>query len=812
MTMKENDKPGGGKIHFSDFPPQTIILGLLTAVVMGIYVLARPFWNAYWLPIIIAAIGLISLVLLSFWRGLWRNYRWIVGSTILILLVLINVSWAKSNLGINALEKRQLFQCSIPSSNSILHVEYPPQILYNSQNIPSLSFILWAETADPSSSPSVKINANGFLLGSQISKDSPIQWGKIIETGLPVNGNALTILFLPVSHNLETTIEATFNIENTCANPEKITIILEGKQDAQHRMWATAFLDTGGIIVSLALGVFAALKQLEEEKKRQKVKQVEQRIASFDSDLTYDFSDTLNKHLELTSDWNEWDKAVQDQFRKLYSSSFEEKLWERLLAKTTSEIINDVDFCLQVCMKIFNSEKEKPIPALQQLQSALKRDGQALLSLVRDYPSSAMIAKRIAKNYPTETKTLIMKEWGRDFKDEIKLLARELDFPSDYPLLESLFWRYGAPNQEDRKLKEWLNLHKLSLSPFVDTNTPFTSIPENNENFLVDLTPTGFSFDLPSQKEAYFKFNDPWDLRTAVYSFCKTLPNAVASQSFLALFPPSLLIEFEKESAINLVLHALGEQWLNTIADEPTIFYDLDFHQQKVLARILCWHYGSAHSILARLFNEIDNKYALILNEGQQIDQRVRNKEKKVREFMKKASNWLDGATSAPLHAEEIPHLLDLRPSSTHRTFLLIPSIDLKFRSEISIDPDKYDAVDMIVDRLNIHNYTFIHFYLTDRNWWDIDDEVLKRVINNRIRYCAMQSAEPSEQINTLNDLFIRHDKDEPVEKILARKAFGSPGRMVRLGQKLLLQHVEKYSPDDEDNYKYLHIEDLEAL
>ena len=42
---------------------------------------------------------------------------------------------------------------------------------------------------------------------------------------------------------------------------------------------------------------------------------------------------------------------------------------------------------------------------------------------------------------------------------------------------------------------------------------------------------------------------------------------------------------------------------------------------------------------------------------------------------------------------------------------------------------------------------------------------------------------------------------------ILACKANGSPGKMVRLGQKLLLQHVEKYPPDED-----LHIEDLRAI
>ena len=38
-------------------------------------------------------------------------------------------------------------------------------------------------------------------------------------------------------------------------------------------------------------------------------------------------------------------------------------------------------------------------------------------------------------------------------------------------------------------------------------------------------------------------------------------------------------------------------------------------------------------------------------------------------------------------------------------------------------------------------------------------------------------------------------------------KANGSPGEMVRLGQKLLLQHIAKYPPQED-----LHVEDLIAL
>jgi hypothetical protein len=60
--------------------------------------------------------------------------------------------------------------------------------------------------------------------------------------------------------------------------------------------------------------------------------------------------------------------------------------------------------------------------------------------------------------------------------------------------------------------------------------------------------------------------------------------------------------------------------------------------------------------------------------------------------------------------------------------------------------------------------------------------------------------------VEALESLFAPHS-EEPADLILARIADGSPCKMVRLGQKLLLQHVEKYSPDEP-----LHIKDLLAL
>jgi hypothetical protein len=730
---------------------------------------------------------------------IWRDYRWIIAPAIIILLFLFDTSWAQSMLSTSSL-KKSVFK-STPKDTPQFHMEYPSQILFDDAEPSEIQ--IWADGLG-NCGEEVEISGTELLFAVKPSPDSPIIWREKLTFKFAKNANAVTLLAQPSKPPDSNSLSTQINLESNgrIFDTSDWLIRVESRRDAQIRGWKKNFLDTGGTIVSLITAVFVGIKQLEEEKKRQKMRQVEQAISKLETDAKEDLPKTLQEHWDLTADWNEWDIAIQDQFRKAYAYFIEQKLWDALA--TTTEVSEAIERLLQMSERIFEGEDAESIHILKQIPSSLRQDGKALLALVRDYPESITIAKRIARNYSKEIKDNILREFSSKYKEEIKKIADALDFlPEEYPLLESLFLRYNIIAPLEGKLKEWLNLHRLTRSPFGDANTPFTPLPESNESLLVDLTSTGFSFDRPLDKQVHFKFNDAWDLRTAVYRFCKTIPSAIASKAFLVIVPPFLMIDYEKEIALNIVLHALGEQWLNTIVNEPTAYYDLNVHQQKMLARLLCWHYGSSHSVLARLSKEIDN--TLTSSERQRPNQEER-KEKNAREFLKKAPNWLGGAPSTPLYDEETPYLVDLRPSSTHRTFLLMPSVDLDYRSGISVSPEKYDVFDKIVDRLNIHNYTFAHFYLTDRRWRRVEEDALTRIVNERINQCVIQEDNPADQINSLNDLFSQHEKEE-AEKILAQKADGSPGRMVRLGQKLLLQHMERYPAGEP-----LHIEDLIAL
>ncbi|MBE7536566.1 MAG: hypothetical protein HS124_12660 [Anaerolineales bacterium] len=799
---KNNDKTRGGEIRFSDFRSQIIILGLLTTVVMGGYFLARPFWDIYWLPILITAIGLITLVLLSFWRGLWRNYRWIVGSTILILLVLTNVSWAKSLLSINALEKRQFIQYHIPDSNTILHVEYPSQILYDSQNTPSLMF--WVKTPVPFSSPTLGITAEDLLLGIQASKDSPVQWERIVQKSLPINGDTLTILLLPVSQNPETTKTITLPIEIITAKgsqTKELSIKVEGRLDAQHRKWANAFLETGGIIVSLALGVFAALKQLDDEKKRGKIKQIEQSIASFDADLNNDLSISLNKHLNLIADWDEWDRTLQDQFRARYFSLFDEKhknntaFWNAIADETIDDMRSSVDLCQRVCGRIFNSKGEKPIFVLNQLQSALQQGNQSsldVLTVLKEYPASINIAKIIASAFPPDLKKKTIDDYTSKFLDQIRDLRVELDFPDfeSFPL-QRQFSFYAKDHIFEDRLNAWLETHELDCSPFADADSPFYSVLNGRLLIDTDIAPPGFLLPKPSAQNQILDFSNSWDAGAGLFEYCNALKSNTSLKDaiFFSIIAPSMTENYGTDHTRKLYLHALAEQWIWSLAETPTLFYSLQSEQRDLVGRLIRWH---------------DISPSITAHKNEKFAGRLQEKEKKRQAFpLSGLTAWLSEKDAADLRTEEINALIELQPYPKRSNLFLVPTIDLNPQVERQISGNLHEKFAEQFDWLSAHNSKAVIFSMSAKNRQVV-------ILENLVNQCKIRTRKCSNDKLEFNQLFDAPGS-EP-DKILARKANGSPGRMVRLGQKLLLQHVEKYSPSDKENYEYLHVEDLEAL
>jgi hypothetical protein len=785
---KEDNHTSGVKSFFSNYRSQIIILGVIGIAIVAIAQIFPAFWRDHWIPISVNAAAFGFLTLLSFWKRFWRDYRWLAGSGILILLVLIDFSWGKSILGLNALERRQSVEYVFSQSGAVLQVEYPEKILYDGENTGSLVLLL--TTNAPCQPASITIASSDLFFAIPTSNDTPPQWTKTLTVPLQKDGKAITILIRPAQPASDFTKEAFITVqiphtELTLRSAMPPVIKLESRQDAQRRLWGENLMDTGGIIVSLIIAVFAGIKQLESERKSQRISEIKQAIDDFNTGIINDISKTMHKHHELVGDWNDWDKTLRDQFRDKYASFIEKDLWEAIANKTLEEVKEDVQRLLQICERIFEDKASKPTSTIKLLYNAFQGDARALLSMLKEYPESIGVAKQIARNLPDDLKNEIPEKYKDEFQQEIILLKEELGFPDteSFPL-QSRFRFYAVSSHAETRFAAWLEKHGLRCSPFADADSPNTSIPLD-EKLLIEHVPAGFSLPAFEHTTQNFAFANSWDAGAALFEYARNLPQKIKKETFVAALTHSLIANFGVEQPRHLFLHALAEGWMWTLADAPAIYYSLGKSQRTLAGRLLRWHGGSPSAIVSSLEQILDS----------------RKEEKGIQKFIEHVAAWLENIEANDLRKEEIPALIELRPSSKQQfTRALVSSVNWQISASAKVPPTVYDALERESEWLKSHGWALVCFMISDSNPQMISEDNLTKQCQQRVQICS------NGEVEALESLFAPHP-EEPADLLLARKAAGSPGKMVRLGQELLRQHVKKYSPD-----KPLHIEDLLAL
>ena len=278
MAKNELPQKGGTVFSLRDHVSQIFVLGIVVAFVTLPYFVFPQFWDNYRIPVLITAGGLAILTLFSLGGNLWENYRWIIGPAILILLVLIDATWKKSTLNVDTLAKYQSIDYSIPQSKTSLHVEYPVQVLYDSQNMPTLAF--WLIDPAPCHSQTITVEAENLLFAVHATTDSPLLWEKALEVNLPKDGSELTILLRPTSSlgiTNESRLVITSNNAELRPNQNVIPpyIKLEGKQNAQIRLWLVALLDAGSISIVLGIAIVWLEKQRKDDEDRRRKEEEE---------------------------------------------------------------------------------------------------------------------------------------------------------------------------------------------------------------------------------------------------------------------------------------------------------------------------------------------------------------------------------------------------------------------------------------------------------------------------------------------------------------------------------------------------------
>jgi len=788
----------------------------------------------------------------------WRDYRWIIAPAVIILLFLFDTSWAQSTLSTSSL-KKSVIKATPPGAFQI-HAEYPLQISFDDAEPSEIH--LWA--TGTVNCMDLEISADGLLFALKPQSGEPLVWNDILAFKLSKSSNAVTLLV--IADERPTTgsrsIELTLNSGGNKLDTSNWAIRIESRKDSQIRGWKKNFLDAGSTIVSLITAVFVGVKQLEEEKKRQKIKQVEQVISKLETEAKENFSKTLKDHWELTDDWNEWDRALQSQFRDKYATFVEKDLWDAIANKTLEEVKKGVNLLLHICERIFEDKESKPISIVKQLQKALENDAQELLSMLKEYPESIGVARRIemefspegrlkiiecfeefsdqihnlwffesigisdsrikqlssvfehhpdvllsiikkypesigvakqiASNLPDDLKKEIPEKYKDEFLQEIILLKEELGFPDteSFPL-QSQFRFSTVPSRAEARLAAWLEKQGLRCSPFADAGNPYTSTPKD-EKLLIEQVPAGFSFPAFEHSTQNFAFSNSWDVGAALFGYARNLPPKIKDKTFVAALPPSMIANFGVEQPRTLFLHALAEGWAWTLADAPATYYSLGKSQRGLAGRLLRWHGGSPFAIVRSLEQILGSRKKEI----------TEKEEKSTQKFLEHVAAWLENVEANDLRKEEAPALIELRPLSKQQfTLALVSSVDLNFAASGEMLPATHQALDGEAEWLKAHGWTLVHFMISDSNPQRISEEKLAKQCQQRVQICS------NGEVEALESLFAPHPEEESADLLLARKAAGSPGKMVRLGQKLLLQHVEKYPPDEP-----LHIEDLLAL
>jgi hypothetical protein len=799
MLKRKWQKSQSGTLPSSNYVQNTLLLGIFVVIVTFIYRRYFGFWNDHLIPIWITVGGIGFLILFSFFRDTWQRYRWITISVVIFFIVLVDTSWAKSNLDINAVETRQSVEYVIPTSTAVLHAEYPTQILYNSDDAARL--VLWLMSPIQGANPIIVISSDDLFFSMQVSSVSqPPHWKKTVEVELPTDGSELTLLIQPVSPNLETTKQSKILFMNNSTelqSESEVAIRLEGRQDARSRFWKIALMDTGSIslIIGIAIAWFEIQRKEDEEKHKKKEKEEEEQlkrineikrlIEKFDDLIKKDFSQAITDYCNYLQDWKDWNGVLQQQFREGFSSFIDTGLWDAVSDKHIKELESDIEQCIQLSKIISVAPRQ-----LKLVKASLQQDANAVLTLLKEYPESVTIVKQIARSFPEELKREIPNTYGSEFPSQIIDIKNELAFiGTDNHPLQKQFHYYSKPPDVQERLTTWMKKHQMLYSPFIDSIGPNTPIPKEKNSlatgeFFIQLVTAGFNFPIFERPNEYFEFANSWDTCAGLFEYIRNLPLRVRNDELMVLLTPAIVTNFGKAQPRQLLLHALAEQWLWILADTPTMFYSLNETQRALLGRLLYWHAGSSFAVVNTLERLINSH----------------NEKEYSKKFLTRILEWLNDVEVTTIRVEEFNTLITLRPPSKIKTRLLISSVDLNPSSSNYIAPEIHELLDRHTEWMSEHDWLPVHFISSNTNYQMVSLSDLQKLCQLRMLKCS------AGKIESFHELFVPHEEG-PSDIILARKANGSPGKMIQLGQKLLLQHVERFSPDED-----LHIEDLIGL
>lgn len=534
----------------------TSILGIGISVLILIF--HPSFWQTPW-GYSIFFLNLTITPVLFIFRNLateksWRENRWIVMPAVFVIMAWVNSTWLQSYWSVENLQSLKTFPAA--SRSLALRVVYPHQILYDAAETPSIS--MWwecgAQNCDDEEVIITTNNKKSLLFAVKDDKNS-FTWKESLVTILPGAGKEIEIALRhsELQENLnENLVIITTN--NQISYPVG-SILLEGANNAKARKFLLELLKSSSVVITIITAVFAALKQLDEQKQSARRKKIEETVTriknyKYERGKVKEFLSDAQTELH---DWNKWLPEQRAEFRNVF-----EKFVETVAEKSISQ-------------EHYSSETSP-------------------------WAQSAIVTIETLGYSDEETKALTEKirQAAPGYAPE-RYASR---FPPEFYPLQRRFARQSVPLPEEGKwgISDW----QMRFAPFGDAlNEQFKYVKDDDFPLLAAVN---FQFLTSRFSHQAYYFQNAWDLRAGYYQYCRAFNSAeLQPQSkqtfFVPVFPEAIPIWEDKIQFQEYLLHNLAAAWLRVLANAPDITDKMGLWEIEALARLVAWHYGSASTI-----------------------------------------------------------------------------------------------------------------------------------------------------------------------------------------------------------------------
>lgn len=677
----------------------------------------------------------------------WRENRWIVMPAAFVLLVWVNSVWVQSYLSVEKQQQVQTFPTDAEDAKLLaLRAAYPIWVPYDTAGNPS--FVIWWDCRTLiCKDVKVELTSTNEDLQLAVKNDGGLVWEKTLEVTLPDDGSEMEIFMrMPFVGELQVAVlEAAVYGES-----RKIgTISFEGASEAKARQFGLELAKSISVIVTIITAVFAALKQLDEQKENERRKQEEQ--------------EREEHRKQEQQKRNERKKQVNEIIGSVKDYKYERGSVAEFLNNVKSELHDRVDWTYEQ-QEAFRKDFEEFINKVS--KASISQEHYSPETSPWTQPAIATIETLGYAKEKTKALTEKIRQAAPGYSPE-RYASR---FPPELYPLQRRFARQSAPLPEEGKwgISDW----QMRFAPFGDElNEQFKYVKDDDFPLLAAVN---FQFLTSRFSHQTYYFQNAWDLRAGYYQYCRAFNSAElqlrSKQTFFVpALPEAIPIWEDKIQFQEYLLHNLAAAWLRVLANAPDITDKMGLWEIEALARLVAWHYGSASAI-----------QVLSLPAESQIMRHMQGVK-----------------PEKAFPAGEKTRWLALRPPETGQTLYLYAQVSLGGKSDES---NAVHISESLAKALEKEAVFAVCFLLAEQTVHEqvlrMSNEALLLLLNERVNISTAGR-------KFFGDLFGEHPFFDDIMEQFLTHADGSPGKILHTAHTVLENHQQSHpknpyiDPDD---------------